>query len=575
MKQTVALIAICILSSCWNLSAQEIPQHISYYKIYEYIDELANEGLFELNSAIKPYSRKFILEKLNEAKSKENKLNKRQRDELYFYLNDFGFELNIIPDSKFHLWKNKFSKASLISPAIYYKDSIFKARITPALGINYLHNFNQSITQRWFGIDFQTSIGKYISIFGSIRDLSNKGEKLSGYKYLNDYPGYQYKEATYGGDFSDSRGGVKISNKWGSIGFVKDNVIWGDNYHGSNILSGRAPSFPMITLNIKPAKWFELNYFHAWLVSNQIDSSYYYLENESKIWYRPANKFMASNMLTITPIRNLKISFGNSIIYAEKTIQGAYLIPIAFYKSIDHTLTKGLSTENQNSQMFMNISSRNLKHTHFYSSIFIDEFNFSRLKPNNKEANPISIKIGTAIHNFPISNLSFIFEYTRTNILNYKHSIPVINYESNGYNLGHYLGDNSQEIYTSLQYKPIKGLDIKLSYINAKHGNEYEYIRRGTSNGIVGKVTDIISQPSLGEVIWKNQRFELQSTYEILNNTYIYVKLESSNIKTFEPNKPITFGEKRMTEEESLNYYTPSFLQGKKLLFSTGISFGF
>lgn len=569
------ILIIGFLVSTLLTNAQDIPQHISYYKIYDFVDELANSGYFELNSAIKPYSRKLILEKLLETKQQEDKLNLRQKAELDFYLNDYAIENNELPIASWHLWQNNKSKAALLSPGIYYRDSLFKARITPALGLNLLNNSAGTITQRWIGIDFQASVGKYVSFFGSIRDLSNKGEKLSGYKYLNNQPGYQYKEASYGGDFSDSRGGVKVSNKWGSVGFVKDNIVWGDNYHGSNIISGRAPSFPMITLNIKPVKWFEMNYFHAWLVSNQTDSSYYYLENDTKIWYRPANKFMASNMFTITPVRNLKISFGNSIIYAEKTIQGAYIIPIAFYKSIDHTLTKGLGTENQNSQMFLNISSRNLKHTHLYGSVFVDEFNFNRLKPDNKEANPISIKAGGAVSNFPIQNLSAIVEYTRTNILNYKHSIPVINYESNGYNLGHYLGDNSLELYASLQYKPIKGLDVKVFYMNAKHGNEYDYVRRGTWNGITGKVTDIIKQASLGDVIWKNQTIGFHSTYEVINNFYVFVKVEQSNIESYETEKAASFGEKKMTASESLNYFTPKFFQGNKLTLSGGFSFGF
>lgn len=38
-----------------NLSfAQDIPQHISYTRIYDFIDELANDGFIELNSVIKP-----------------------------------------------------------------------------------------------------------------------------------------------------------------------------------------------------------------------------------------------------------------------------------------------------------------------------------------------------------------------------------------------------------------------------------------------------------------------------------------------------------------------------------------
>jgi len=120
-----------------------------------------------------------------------------------------------------------------------------------------------------------------------------------------------------------------------------------------------------------------------------------------------------------------------------------------------------------------------------------------------------------------------VFEYTRTNILNYKHSIPVLTYASNSYNLGHYLGDNAQEIYLSLQYKPIRGLDFKLSYTDAKHGNEYDYVRRGTSNGLTGNVDGIISQPSLGEIIWSNRTLALHGTYEVINNAYLVSRLNT------------------------------------------------
>ena len=554
--------------------SQEIPQHVSYYRIYDFLDELTTEGIIELNTAIKPYSRNTILEQLLIAQNSK-KLTARQKKEVDFFLNDLAIERGELPSTRWNIFKNKNLKAALLSPGVYYRDSVFKARLTPALGLNVLNNSTSTITQRWIGADFQASIGKNISIYGSIRDLSNNGERLSGTTYLNDQPGYQYKEASYGGDFSDSRGGIKLSNKWGSIGIVKDNIVWGDNYHGSNILSGRAPSFPMISLNLKPVKWFELNYIHASLVSNVYDSTYYYVENGERKWYRPANKFMAANMITITPVRNLRISIGNSIIYAERTIQAAYLIPIAFYKSIDHTLTKGLGTENQNSQIFFNLSSRNIKKLHLYSSVFIDEFSFDRLNSSNKEANPVSIKAGASTSNILIDGLSATLEYTRSNILNYKHSIPLISYTSNGYNMGHYLGDNSQEIYAQIMYKPLRGLDLKAYYVNAKHGNEYDYIRRGTPNGITGNVEMTISQPSLGEIIWKNQTFGLNATYEPINNGYVFLKIEKSNIETFEPVKSPAFGENRKTASEYMNYFSPLFYQGDKLTISAGFSFGF
>ncbi|HZK69750.1 MAG TPA: hypothetical protein VFC36_09195, partial [Paludibacter sp.] len=337
----VVLLLFCAFAFS-NMFSQDIPEHVSYTRIYDYLDELASEGLIELNSAVKPYSRQFIAEKLLQAQKQNTLLNKRQNDDLRFFLNEFALEQNILPETKLNLVNKETSTLAFIQPAFHYKDSIFRARITPIIGMTVTRNANGNITKRWYGAEFQAMMGKHLSVYGSLRDISIQGQLLARPGYLNDFPGYEYKESSGGGDYSDSRGGIKYAWNWGSVGLVKDNIIWGDNYHGSNILSGRAPSFPMLTLHLKPTKWFEMQYIHGWLVSNVADSSHYYLENGTTKWYRPANKFLAANIFTFTPVKHLNVSVGNSIVYAENNVQAAYFLPFAFYKSIDHSMTKGL-----------------------------------------------------------------------------------------------------------------------------------------------------------------------------------------------------------------------------------------
>ncbi len=46
------------------INAQVVYEHISRKSIYDFLDELSNAKLIEINSAIKPYSRIFIAEKL-------------------------------------------------------------------------------------------------------------------------------------------------------------------------------------------------------------------------------------------------------------------------------------------------------------------------------------------------------------------------------------------------------------------------------------------------------------------------------------------------------------------------------
>ena len=77
-----------------NLYSQEVPQPVSNYGIYEFLDELAIDKIISINSVIKPYSRLFISKRLQEAEEKRELLNSRQQKELDFYLMDFGKELS-------------------------------------------------------------------------------------------------------------------------------------------------------------------------------------------------------------------------------------------------------------------------------------------------------------------------------------------------------------------------------------------------------------------------------------------------------------------------------------------------
>jgi hypothetical protein len=302
-----------------------------------------------------------------------------------------------------------------------------------------------------------------------------------------------------------------------------------------------------------------------------VDSTNYYIEEtqvgETIKRYRQANKFMAGNMLTFIPIRNLNISIGNAIIYSEPNVQPAFFIPIAFYKSVAHTMTKGTATENGNSAVFINLSSRNIKHLHLYASVFMDDISFSRFKPSNPENNLFSYKIGARLNNFPLQDVSFTGEFTRTNIMPYKQSISTLTWASNSYNMGHYLTDNSQELYGAIHYKPIRGLDIELSYINAKHGNEYRYIR--------GEVEKIISQPVLGEITWTNQTFAFSAQYEVIKNTYASLKVQYSDIQGHNLTSNPIDGEVRHDAQGYLDLFTPKFYQGKNVTFEAGLSLGF
>ena len=586
------------------LYAQRIPEAIEYSEVYDFIEELTTDGVISSNAAIKPYTRDAIARMLVEAQSKDSLLNKRQREDLQFYMQDYALEMDTLPTyysyGHRHVtqWITPVSNLSLADPSLHIltKDKIFKMRVRPILGMDLSYNTHGLLMHRVYGAEVQMDIAHHLSIWGSIRDNSWSGQGVNGSRitqpgFLNNLAGVQYKEANYGGDFSDSRGGVSLYAWWGSVSVQRERIVWGDAQHCSNILSAHSPAVPMLTLQLTPCKWFQFDYFHAWLVSNVIDSTYYYVEKDregvTQREYRPANKFMAANMFTFMPCKYVQFSFGNSIVYAERNVQAAYFIPIAFFKSLDHLLTKGISSENQNSQAFATITVRPTDHLRLYGSFYLDEFKFARLQKNNPEHNPVSYMVGFNWSGWPVKGLALRGEFMRSYIACYTHSIDVLSYTSNSYQMGHYMGGNAQSIFVQLAYRPSRGLRLTLDYTCDTKYRAYDYLRHNIAGTRVEN--PIIAQKPFSEPIWRNDEIKFRAVYEVFNNCYAHVDFTYNNARAFALTSTRIEGEDRgwnadgtsqdlsgaALEEYYLNKYTPAYLQGKNFTFTCGLSFGF
>ena len=605
----ICLVISLLLSFWWYVGAQNIPVPLTYVRLYDFLDELMTDGVIAGHqTSIRPYTRSQVACMLEQAQMVDTLLNTRQKKDLNFYLNEFALERDTMVEAHVQYTDHSTFNLSLADPQFSYKarNNTFKMRFRPILGANVMANKKGAILQRWWGAELQMDIANHLSVWGSLRDNSWSGNWLSDHYFADSYArmygacihygasqaqpalsnisGVQYKEANYGGDFSDSKGGISLYTWWGSIGIQRENIRWGDAYHASNILSGRNPAVPMITLQLTPCRWFQLDYFHAWLVSNVMDSTSFYLENTTKEGvlaknYRPYNKFMAANMFTFTPLKQLSFSFGNSIIYAENTIQAAYLIPIAFYKSLDHLLTKGIASQNQNSQAFASLSVRPVDHLHLYGSFYLDEFKLSRLKPSNPEYNPMSYLVGFNWLGWPIKGLSLKAEFMRSYIACYTHSIDVLTYASNSFNMGHYMGDNAQSIYAELAYRPIRGMLLKLSYTNDVKYNSYAYLRayRGP-DGVIrdGGISQTIAEKPFDHAIYRNDALRFDGVYEVHPNMYLTLSMEYNNAQGFDNQKTnALLSEDVGDAQHYLDTFCPLFYQGKNFTTSLAFSFGF
>ena len=510
-----------------DLLSQEIPQPVANTGVYEFLDELANNRIISLNSVIKPYSRLFIAKRLEEAEEKKEQLTYRQQKELEFYLLDFGKEIHEGRD-----WKRR-------RDFFYYKDSLFTLTVNPILGGELFANSTGRATYVRNGAEMYGYIGHW-GFFASLRD--NHEKPLLGLpEYLTDRTDGHIKDNT---DWSEMQGGVTYSWKWGDIGLVKDNLQWGNNYHGANIFSGNTPTFIQLRLHINPVKWFEFNYFHGWLNSMVVDSSRsYWVTNAYGTDYREVyhKKFIAANMFTVTPLKNLNISAGNSIIYTDIGFNPNYLMPLFFYKSVDHSVNSGI--DNMNSQMFFDISSRQINHLHLYATLFVDELSVKRLF--NDEWNFFSWKGGFRLSDFPVPDIFFTAEFSYTYPFTYQHYMPTLTFESNNYNLGHYLKDNAREWYLNLGYKPLRTLSLNLCFVDAIRGPDYTELGEPRTG-----------HKPLTSVEWHNTSIGLKGSYQVINDLYMWFAFTTSNIR----------GDER---------WSPEYFFGKQNTLDMGVTIGF
>ncbi len=197
-----------------------------------------------------------------------------------------------------------------------------------------------------------------------------------------------------------------------------------------------------------------------------------------------------------------------------------------------------------NSQTFIDISSRNIKNLHLYATLFIDELSVSRFTKND-EWNFFSWKTGFRLYNLPIQNLSFTTEFTYSYPLTYQHYVPTLTFENAGYNLGHYLRDNSREWYLAIDYKPIRTLKAGIYFTDAIRGPDYTEL--GTPR---------VGNPPLESVEWHYTVFGARGSYQIINDLYTWFELSFGDIR----------GDSR---------WSPEYFYGAKTTFNIGATFGF
>lgn len=482
-------------------------------EVQPFLYRMAQKGFIEYNDLIKPINRVHVLDILNILKQNDSILTSIEKAELNFYLQEYT-RPSKEQISLFKKDQNKRWRAG----AIVSND--FEFYIDPLLSINNFSGTNKNIRQLSNGFELWGSAGKNKNIGYQVyyRDYTETGTVNNNFREESPTPGNILVGSKSDNkiNYTYIRANINYSFKKGNISLGKDNLIWGYGENSNIVLSNKAPSYPYLRLDYKPFKWLNFNYTHAWLNSNIADSSLSYFTNSGRIDndFRLVfvQKYLATHSIEVQAMKGLNIAIGESIVYSDKMDPG-FLIPINLFKFYDNNRSNYLIEAGSNGQYFLSLSSRNqLKNTHLYSTLFIDEIKVSSMFNKTESRNQLGFNLGGSITDVFIPYLSLGAEYTRVNPFVYSNLIPAQSYTSYNYNLGDWMGNNFDRAIIYAKYTPM----AKLKLIA-----RFQKIRKGGS-GTIYQQYAVQPQPTfLFDYVKTRSDIFLQARYEYINNIYL------------------------------------------------------
>ena len=494
-----------------------------------YLARMAQKGFIQFNDIIQPIERTKIANTLFQLSQQRASLTSIELKELEFYLQEYNQDLiadSLIKNEIGFFVKDAHQRARMFF--IHTKD--FTMNLDPNVSTNFIVGGGQNITQVSNGLNLWGKVGKKWGYQLMYRDVTELGTVRDFYT-VNKLD-FRRQEPKTGIilvglnddrkiNHSDIRATINYSFKNGSISFGKEQIVWGYGENGRIVLSERAPSFPLIRFDYNPIKWLRFNYFHGWLNSEIVDSTKTYptynggVSGDIRIINR--QKFIASHTLQFNLKKGLDLAIGESIIYSDQLDPG-FLIPINLFKIYDNNKSNYSINAGSNGQYFLQLSSRNqIKNTHLYGSLFIDEIRLASIFNKAKSRNQLGYTIGASVTDYFTPYLTLGAEYTRVNPFVYNNLIPAQTYTQFNYPLGDWMGSNFHRkmIFARYNYLP------KLKFYT-----RFQFMNKGGEGSVYDQYNAAPQPKFLSDYRQTRNDFFFQASYEWINNCYLRTSFE-------------------------------------------------
>ncbi len=521
-----------------------VPLH---HPVYLYFDRLETKGIIDgIRGGVKPFTRSKVSKILLDINSNREELTVIDRQHLENFLADFRYEIDhskkyeqVDKDKKWYSTLQSFSKFKNDVNRFFKQNNpeeenhvVVWEDSTNSFYFDFIQDFTFDINdnfQRYANSQTYAFRGTVNENFGyalTASLIAVRGDTI----FREQDP--ILKEAwakDQGGKVLFDRTGGEIAYQFPHIDFrlAQQQVYWGVGESGSLFLSDYSEQYSYLGLSANWS-WGTFSFMQGKLLSAESSDS---LAGQP---YRP-DKWIAAHRLEITPYTGLTLGVSEAVIYGNRSIEFAYLIPFNFYRAIEHNL------EDRDNKMISIdaewIASSGYK---FYGAVFLDEFKQSKLFTNwfgNKHA----FLFGTHIVDpFFLENFSLRFEYVAIMPWVYTHKYFYNRFISTNRSLGYWAGPNSEVFYAHLRKDWHHRLNTGIKFQQWKHGDNYENENIGGDilqgrNKLLGLQTvPKETRKFLEGILSTNILIEFYLNYEIFND--LYLNFTYANLDVAGPN---------------------------------------
>lgn len=513
-RSTIRVGMLCGLIS-FQTSAQSVDLP-STHETYAFLERMEAKGyLTNYRDAIKPLSRTYIAGHIFSLQKHVSRMTAYEVQELAFLANEFAHELHDVrPDSLADVDRWRPVTFELNGGIMNLSPNVLvQTRRSEGMSAD-----NGRIGFQAYGHAFR-KLGFYLNFVtqrevGAMAGLPPELSPEQGIGYFQGPAAgggyeYNYTEASLSYDF----GGLTVAVE-------KTNNSWGEERYGNLFLSTKPPSYPKLKLRTSLTDWLDFTYIHAELHSFVVDSARSYEANTSatRSFFRTVyrDKYLAAHVLELSPWPWIDLTLGESVVYSDRGPLLIYLIPVMFFKSGEH-----YNRDTDNTQFFGAIDVRVTRGVALHGSMYIDEISYNA-SPSDpvKSRNQLGYAAGVRVFDLPVNNVELFGEYTRVNPWVYSHKFRAANFTSNGYLLGHWIGENADLATAEIVYRPTRASRVSVSY---------QSLRKGDTTDIANQYTAPAEEFLFGRRRTE-QTLTVAAQYQFVRDAFIDVQYRLSDV---------------------------------------------